>query len=112
MDKYIAFCGLDCRKCAAYIATKNDDDKLRAEVAKEWSKLNKVEILPSMINCEGCRIDGKKTPFCSSMCGIRICACVKKMETCGSCNELFSCEKIKMITGNNNEALENLKNKS
>ena len=29
MKKLIAFCGLDCEKCDAYIATKNNDQALR-----------------------------------------------------------------------------------
>lgn len=28
MKKMIAYCGLDCEKCDAYIATINDDQKL------------------------------------------------------------------------------------
>ena len=109
MDKYIAYCGLDCRKCEAYIATIKDDDNLRIKVAKLWSKLNNVEITKEMINCEGCRLDGKKTPFCGFLCEIRKCGLSKQFETCGNCNELDKCEKIKMIIDNNNEALNNLK---
>ncbi len=109
MDKYIGYCGLDCRKCEAYIATINDDDNLRIKVAKLWSKLNNVEITKEMINCEGCRLDGKKTPFCDFLCEIRKCSLSKQFETCGNCNELNKCEKIKMIIDNNNEALNNLK---
>lgn len=30
MNKMIAFCGLDCTKCDAYIATQTNDDALRA----------------------------------------------------------------------------------
>ena len=70
MNKYIAYCGLDCETCEARIATVNDDNELREEVAKLWSKLNGVEISPEMINCVGCRIDGVKTPFCDSICPI------------------------------------------
>ena len=33
MDKLIACCGLDCRKCDAYIATMNNDDNLRKKTA-------------------------------------------------------------------------------
>lgn len=109
MNKFIAYCGLDCEKCEARIATINNDDELRAKVAEKWSKLNGVEITKEMINCTGCRIDGVKTPFCDSMCEIRKCAMGKKYETCGDCENLMSCEKVKMIIGNNKEALKNLK---
>lgn len=109
MNKLIAFCGLDCEVCEARIATINDDDALRIKVAKEWSELNKVEITPEMINCVGCRVDGVKTPFCDSLCPIRQCALGKGVETCGNCGEMKSCEKLSMITGNNEEALNRLK---
>ena len=35
MGKFIAYCGLDCELCEARIATINNDDKLRDEVAKK-----------------------------------------------------------------------------
>ncbi len=109
MKEYIAYCGLDCETCEAHIATVNNDDSLRQKVSKHWSELNGVEITPEMINCHGCRRDGLKTYFCSSLCPIRQCAMGKKVETCGGCEEMDTCEKLKMITGNNADALRNLK---
>ena len=58
MNKYIAYCGLNCEACEARIATVNNDDNLREKVAKEWSEMNKADITPEMINCAGCRIAG------------------------------------------------------
>ena len=109
MKTFIAYCGLDCEACEARLATINDDDVLRVKVAKLWSELNSVEITPDMINCVGCRVDGVKTPYCESLCPIRQCALSRSCETCGSCGELESCEKVGMIIGNNEEALRNLK---
>ena len=108
-NKYIAYCGLDCKKCEAYIATVNNDFELRKKVAKLWSELNNIELTPEMINCEGCRVDGVKTVFCSSLCEIRKCAMKNKFETCGGCEKIDTCDKIKMIIGTNKEALNNLK---
>lgn len=110
MNKFIAYCGLNCETCEARIATINNDEKLRVKVAKEWSKLNGVEITPEMINCVGCRIDGVKTPYCDKLCPIRQCAITKDIDTCGDCKEFKSCEKLAMIIDNNKEALNNLKN--
>lgn len=107
MKDLIAYCGLDCEVCEARIATINNDDKLRDEVAKEWSELNGVEITPEMINCTGCRIDGVKTPYCESLCPIRQCA-KDRYETCGDCSEIARCEKVKMILDNNSYARSNL----
>ena len=109
MKEYIAYCGLDCEVCEARKATINNDNDLRVKVAREWSELNGVRITPEMINCAGCRIDGVKTPYCDSLCPIRQCGTDKGYETCADCGELESCEKVGMVTGNNPEALSNLK---
>ena len=109
MNKYTAYCGLDCESCEARLATVNNDDALRVKVAALWSELNGVEITAEMINCVGCRIDGVKTPYCDFLCPIRQCAMGKQIETCGNCPEMNSCEKLAMITGNNADALCRLK---
>ncbi len=109
MKKFIAYCGLDCEKCDARTATVNNDNALREKVAKQWSEMNGVEITPAMINCEGCRMDGVKTPFCDSLCPIRKCAVGKLHETCGDCAELNNCKTVGMVISNNAEALGNLK---
>ena len=108
MKDLIAYCGLDCERCEARVATVNDDNTLRAKVAKEWSELNGVAITPGMINCDGCRADGARTPFCEALCPIRQCALAKGVETCGGCPEMAACDKLAMITGNNEEARRNL----
>ena len=56
MRDMIAYCGLDCEKCDAYLATINDDQALREKTAKLWSELNHAPILPEHINCQGCRV--------------------------------------------------------
>jgi len=107
----VAYCGLDCEKCDAYIATKNDDQALRVKTAKLWSELNNALILPEHINCEGCRVDGVKTVFCQNMCAIRQCALKKGMTTCGDCPELEKCATLGTVIAHNPEALKNLKEK-
>ena len=109
MDKMIAYCGLNCEKCDAYLATLHDDQALREKTAKLWSELNHVEILPEHINCQGCRVDGVKTYFCDQLCGIRQCALKKGVETCGGCPDWETCETLSMVVGNNPEARNNLK---
>ena len=109
MKELIACCGLDCEKCDARIATVTDDNVLREKTAKLWSEMNHAPITPEMINCLGCRTDGVKTPFCDSMCEIRKCVQQKKLATCGGCSELDSCQTLAMVTGNNADALANLK---
>ena len=108
MNTYVAYCGLDCETCEARLATVSDDQALREKVAKEWTELNGVEITPEMINCTGCRIAGAKTPYCESLCPIRQCALDKKVETCGSCQEMMTCEKLRAIINYSEESLHRL----
>lgn len=110
MKEMIAFCGLDCEKCEACIATINDDNNLRKKVADKWSKLNNIEILPEHINCLGCRGEGPKTYYCSVMCEIRKCVMSKKLESCGKCAEMNSCKIISAVLENSDEARQNLEN--
>ena len=44
MRDMIGYCGLDCEKCDAYIATVNDDQALREKTAKLWAELNNAPI--------------------------------------------------------------------
>lgn len=108
MKQMIGYCGLDCEKCDAKLATVNNDQALREKTAKLWSELNGVEITPEMINCVGCRMDGAKTPFCESLCPIRQCALQRGVQTCGSCGEVRACKTAEMILGNNGDARRNL----
>ena len=109
MKDMIGYCGLDCEKCDAYIATINDNQVLREKTAKLWAEQNNALILPEHINCQGCRVNGVKTIFCENMCEIRKCALEKGVFTCGVCTEIESCPTVAMIFENNPSALENLK---
>lgn len=109
MKDRIAYCGLDCEKCDAYLATINDDQALRERTAKRWAELNNAPILPEHINCEGCRVDGIKTVYCDSLCGIRQCALKKGVATCGDCQDLEICQTVGEIIANNPDALKNLR---
>ena len=108
MRKMIAFCGLDCEKCDAYIATKTDNQALREKTAKLWAELNNAPILPEHINCEGCRMGGAKTRFCSTLCEIRKCVKSKGFETCGNCPDKDTCPKIAPIWQSSPQARKNL----
>lgn len=55
MDKHIAYCGLDCSKCSAYIATTLNNEELKIKTAEDWNKryvrVIKTEILfPHLIS--------------------------------------------------------------
>ena len=92
-EKIIAYCGIDCGACPAYVATRNNDDVLRAKTAKEWSELYKAERTVEDINCDGCPGDsGRLFVYCGA-CEVRQCAHEKKVVTCAACPE-YSCARL------------------
>lgn len=111
MKDMIAYCGLDCEKCDAYLATIHDDQALREKTAKLWAELNKAPILPAHINCEGCRVDGVKTVYCDNLCSIRQCALKRGVTACGDCSDLNDCQTISAFIANNPDAYKNLQDK-
>jgi hypothetical protein len=93
MDKIIAFCGLVCNECPAFIATQNDDDIEKERLAKEWTKEYKHEIKAQDINCDGCvSIEGSHIGYCG-ICEIRSCAIDKAVKNCAYCED-YSCKKL------------------
>ena len=108
MEGGIAYCGLDCGQCDAYLATVHDDQALRERTARLWSELNHVTILPEQIRCMGCRAEGVKTVFCDSLCEIRRCARKRSVETCGGCPDMETCGTVGAIHAGNPEARQRL----
>ena len=106
MNDLIAYCGLNCAACDAYLATLHDDQALRERTAKLWAELNNAPILPEHINCQGCRTEGVKTVFCDHLCGIRQCALKRGVASCGGCPELETCPTVGATLTNRPDALE------
>ena len=93
MDKMIAFCGLNCTECPAFIATQKDDDKKRERVAKIWSKEFNSEIKPEDINCGGCLVESDLLFSHCKVCEIRKCGREKEVKNCAYC-DVYVCEKL------------------
>ena len=92
MEKMIAFCGLVCSDCPAFIATQKNDDSERQKVAELWSS-EEFHIKPEDINCDGClAVEGKLISFCKD-CNIRQCGLEKKVKNCAYCTD-YPCEKL------------------
>lgn len=109
MKQLIAHCGLDCEICEARIATVNNDNALREKVSREWCKMNNTDqITPETINCMGCRTEGIKFHFCSTLCEVRKCAVSKGMRTCAECLDMENCTTLSYILANSDEARTNL----
>ncbi|MHC4118292.1 MAG: DUF3795 domain-containing protein [Planctomycetota bacterium] len=76
------YCCVECSKCDAYIATRNNDDALRAKVARQW------KMKPEQINCSGCKSDNALFN-----CEAKRCAIERRLPTCAHCGDFASCEK-------------------
>jgi predicted nucleic acid binding AN1-type Zn finger protein len=94
MEQMIAYCGLDCAQCPAYVATQADDREALGRTAAMWrEQLNAPEITADSIVCDGCMTDGRLNGYCS-ICEIRACTLERGMETCASCAEYDGCGKL------------------
>jgi hypothetical protein len=92
-ERIIAYCGIVCSECPAYIATQKNDDALRAETAKKWSEMFKSDIKAADINCDGCPAESPRLFNYCAMCEIRKCAREKENSTCADCPK-YSCKKL------------------
>ncbi len=89
----IAFCGLVCNECPAFIATKEDDYDKRKETAEEWSKQFNTSIKPEDINCEGCVSNSEVLFSHPRVCEIRKCGQEKGIVNCAHCDE-YACDRL------------------
>ena len=86
-DTVIAYCGLNCAECPVFLATQRNDDDERKQVAEKWSKEFNWELVPSDINCDGCKIEeGRVFGFCKK-CEVRKCGDKKGIDNCAFCDE-------------------------
>ena len=106
MTEMTSICGMRCNQCEAYIATQENDDDKRAEVAKLWSKQFNTTIQTESINCDGCLSSGKLFDYCNA-CGIRKCGTAKAIINCAHCEE-YACEELRSFFKMAPEAKNNL----
>lgn len=93
MNKIIAFCGLVCTECPAFLVTQKDSNAERKAVAEQWSKRYNTDIKPEDINCDGCTsTSGMIFNYCN-VCEIRRCGKEKHIKNCAYCDE-YPCEKL------------------
>ena len=107
MERMLAYCGLTCTDCPAYIATQNDDDQERAKVAEMWSKEFGVSLQAEDVICDGCLSEnGRRFKHCD-VCKIRSCAISRQIANCAYCDE-YVCNELNGILQYVPAAKENL----
>ncbi|MFW9848401.1 MAG: DUF3795 domain-containing protein [Candidatus Thorarchaeota archaeon] len=88
----LAYCGINCKECPAYLATINNDDDLRASTREKWDT-PEFPVAVEDINCEGCKSEsGVHFKWCGQ-CTIRGCASERGVETCAHCDE-YICDTL------------------
>ena len=97
MQEIIAYCGLVCTGCPAFIATQKNDNAERQKVVAKWSSEDNPMTIED-INCDGCLAVGKRLiKFCNE-CEVRACGIEKKVENCAHCDD-FACDKLEKLWG-------------
>lgn len=97
MDAMMAYCGLVCRTCPFYLATRMDNreeqTRMRVEIARLCKERYGMPYEPEDItDCDGCTERGRLFSSCTP-CPIRNCAQQKGLENCAYCRE-YACERL------------------
>jgi len=100
-SEMIAYCGLNCRTCRIYLATRETDLKKQRQmregiasyIREHFDSKTRVE---DITDCDGCTIkDGRLFSGCQK-CEARKCAREKGLENCAYCSE-YACEKLSKL---------------
>jgi hypothetical protein len=100
MNRIIAYCGLVCTDCPAYMATQADDRTALERVAAQWrEQFNAPDITAESIVCDGCLggDGGRLSGYCS-VCEIRACGMARGVVNCAHCAD-YACEKLEGLFG-------------
>ena len=85
----IAYCGLICTECPAFIATsQNDTEKLQALGLEWYGKEDNADYCL----CDGCTTDGRKNNYCQE-CRVHLCAKERGVINCAHCED-YGCETL------------------
>jgi hypothetical protein len=92
MAKMIAYCGMDCSECPAYVATQTKNEGMKKQVAEFMNQKLGAKYTAADINCDGCTTDKKLVPHCRA-CEARTCGVGRKVANCAVCKD-FECGKL------------------
>jgi len=97
MAQLLAYCGLDCGECEAYIATQNNDQAGLEAAAKKWSEqFGGKNLGADMCVCDGCSTGPRYSSAHAVTCGIRVCASKRGVVTCAHCPD-YGCDILKQF---------------
>jgi len=91
-DEYshLAYCCIDCNRCDLLVATRSNDDELKAKVAETWGIDKQEDFKLKDFKCFGCK--SGKPGHSDEGCPVKKCAIDKKLQNCAYCNDFESCK--------------------
>jgi hypothetical protein len=91
--RMVAYCGLVCTDCDAYIATQKNDLEALGRLAEKANKDYGLSLAADDSRCDGClATTGVQIGYCRQ-CEIRACGVAKKVPNCAHCDD-YACEKL------------------
>jgi hypothetical protein len=95
MDKIIAYCGLNCSECPAYLATQTGNRAELEQVAAQWREaFNMPDLTAESVVCDGClQIEGGRLIGYCATCAVRACAVERGVANCAHCAD-YACDKL------------------
>jgi hypothetical protein len=92
MPKMMAYCGMDCGECPAYMATQTKNEAMKSQVAGFMNQKLGAKYTSKDINCDGCTINKNLVPHCKA-CEVRLSAMQRKVASCAVCKD-YGCAKL------------------
>jgi hypothetical protein len=109
VEGIIAYCGLICSDCDAYVATQaNDLEALERLAQRAREEFGMADATPEASMCDGClAADGRQIAYCAT-CEIRACAMGRGLGgppplNCAHCAD-YACEKLEGFFAHATEA--------
>ncbi len=100
MNPMIAFCGLNCATCEAYLATQAHDEAAKERIAAQWRRqFSAPDITATYVTCDGCtNLKGHLGGHCLE-CDIRACGLAHGVANCAHCAGYDGCDKLARFFG-------------
>ncbi len=99
MEPMIAYCGLACTDCEAYLATQaNDLEALERMAARAREEYGMVHATLESTMCDGCLSNSERLSGYCAECGVRACAMSKGLANCAHCPD-YGCEIVEAFWG-------------
>ena len=94
MEIIVAYCGLTCTECEAYLATQANDRTALERVAAKWrEEYHNPNVTVDYVICDGCLAgNGRLGGHCPD-CDIRTCAVARGVTNCAYCDD-YGCDRL------------------